>query len=89
MGLRRVVQQALAEIGRVLKPAGTLHMVEHIRPGNRGLATVFGAVTPAWSRIAHNCHLDRPTVDLLREAGWEVELLRRRTVFVKLRARRM
>lgn len=78
--------QALAEIGRVLKPTGTLHMVEHVRPGADWLAAIFGAVTPAWSRIAHNCHLDRPTVDLLRAAGWEVELLRRRAVFVNLRA---
>ena len=80
--------RALAEIDRVLKPGGTLHMVEHIRPDAGWLAAVFSAVTPAWSRIAHNCHLDRPTVELLRTAGWEVELLRTRLVFVKLQARR-
>ena len=79
-------QQALTEIGRVLKPGGTLHMVEHIRPAQRWLAGIFSAVTPAWSRIAHNCHLDRPTVELLRGAGWQVEVLRTRFVFVKLRA---
>ncbi len=84
----REPQQALAEIGRVLKPGGTLHMVEHVRPQADWLAAVFSAVTPAWSRIAHNCHLDRPTLDLLRSAGWEVELLRTRLVFVKLRATR-
>lgn len=79
-------QQALAEIGRVLKPGGTLHMVEHVRPQADWLAAVFSAVTPAWSRIAHNCHLDRPTLELLRSAGWEVEVLRTRFVFVQLRA---
>ena len=79
-------QQALAEIGRVLKPGGTLHMVEHVRPQSAWLAALFSAITPAWSRIAHNCHLDRPTVELLRGAGWQVEVLRTRFVFVKLRA---
>ncbi len=84
----REPQEALAEIGRVLKPGGVLHMVEHVRPQSDWLAAIFSAVTPAWSRVAHNCHLDRPTLDLLRSAGWEVELLRTRLVFVKLRATR-
>ncbi len=84
----REPQQALAEIGRVLKPGGTLHMVEHVRPQSSWLAALFSAVTPAWSRLAHNCHLDRPTPELLRAAGWEVELLQARFVFVKLRATR-
>lgn len=79
-------QRALAEIGRVLKPGGTLHMVEHVRPQSSCLAALFSTVTPAWSRIAHNCHLDRPTVELLRGSGWQVEVLRTRFVFVKLRA---
>lgn len=78
--------RALAEIGRVLKPGGTLHMVEHIRPDASWLAALFSAVTPTWSRFANNCHLDRPTLELLRTSGWEVELLRTRLVFVKLRA---
>lgn len=77
---------ALAEIRRVLRPGGTLHMVEHVRPATGWLAWLFGAVTPAWSRIAHNCHLDRPTVEMLRDAGWKVQVHRRRTVFVRISA---
>lgn len=79
-------RQALAEVRRVLKPGGTFHMVEHVRPETPVLAWLSGVVTPTWSRFAHNCHLDRPTVDVLRSTGWNVDVLRRLGVFVQLRA---
>lgn len=77
---------ALREIGRVLRPGGVLHMVEHVRPANPVLALPLQAATPLWSRIAHNCHLDRPTVELLRAEGWDVTVHARRLVFVRLSA---
>lgn len=79
---------ALGEVARVLRPGGVLHMIEHVRPTNPFLGWVAAAVTPPWSRFAHNCHLDRPTLDVLAELGWTVEVLKRRSVFVKLRATR-
>lgn len=78
--------RALQEIRRVLKADGVLHMVEHVRPRNPLLAALFSAVTPAWSRVAYNCHLDRPTVDLMRSQGWQVQIHRRRAVFLRLTA---
>ena len=77
---------ALGEIRRVLRPGGTLHMVEHVRPQTRWLAALFAAVTPYWSRMAHNCHLDRPTVDLLRAEGWQVVVHRRWAMLVRMSA---
>ncbi len=79
-------ERALSEIARVLRPGGVLHMVEHIRPSNIVLATFARAATPLWSRFAWNCHLDRPTVDTLRAAGWRVRIDDRRLVFVQITA---
>jgi ubiquinone/menaquinone biosynthesis C-methylase UbiE len=80
--------QALAEIERVLRPDGELWMVEHVRPSTPALAWLASTVTPYWRKFAFNCHLDRPTLDLLHRRGWRVELRRRIGVFVKLRATR-
>jgi ubiquinone/menaquinone biosynthesis C-methylase UbiE len=77
---------ALREIGRVLKAGGSLQMVEHVRPQNSLLAHLFSALTPWWRRIAFNCHLDRPTVDVLREEGWSVTVRKQRALFVRLSA---
>ena len=78
--------QALAEIERVLRPGGVLHMLEHVRPGFAPLAWAAAAVTPVWSRMAGNCHLDRRTIDLLKAGGWRVDIRRRIGIFVRMDA---
>lgn len=79
--------QALREIRRVLKPGGTLHMVEHVRPQTGWLAALFHAITPWWQQVANNCHLDRTTVELVQAEGWQVTVHRRRAMVVRLSAR--
>lgn len=63
---------ALGVIRRILKPDGRLLFLEHVRsPGLRG--RVQSAVTPVWSRTAGaGCHLDRPTLDAVRAAGFAI-----------------
>ncbi len=77
---------ALAEIARVLKPGGTLHMVEHVRPHTPPLAWLFDRLTPWWSRVENNCHLNRRTVETLRSAGWQVAVHRRIAMVVRMSA---
>lgn len=81
-------KQALAEIERVLRPGGTLHMLEHVRPKTAPLGWLAGAITPAWSKAAGNCHLDRMTDEVLRQEGWEVQVQRRVGIFVRMDARK-
>ncbi len=69
------VEQALAELRRVLKPGGKFHFLEH------GLAP--DAKTQAWQRrldplekrLADGCHLTRDPVELVKATGFELEFV--------------
>lgn len=69
---------ALAEMKRMLAPRGRLLFLEHVRsPGWRGQAQA--AFTPVWSRtLGAGCHLDRRTLDAIRDAGFVVDRCDRR-----------
>ncbi|MCU4185520.1 class I SAM-dependent methyltransferase [Acidiferrimicrobium sp. IK] len=69
--------RALAELRRVLKPGGTLHFVEHGRSPRQEVARWQDRLTPAWSKIAGGCHLNRPIDALLEGAGFRLERLER------------
>lgn len=64
---------AATEIRRVLRPGGTLHVLEHVRarPGTllRGLQRAVG---PAWPRLAGGCRVDRDTGGALAAAGFDL-----------------
>jgi ubiquinone/menaquinone biosynthesis C-methylase UbiE len=67
------VPAALAEVRRVLHPAGELRFLEHVRPD--GAAGQFAdAIEPLWRRAAGGCHPNRRTLDLLRDAGFRPEV---------------
>ncbi len=59
----------LAEIRRVLAPGGQVIFIEHVLPSARTLSALFRHITPAWRRVAGNCHLDRATIPRIRNAG--------------------
>lgn len=63
---------ALGEIRRVCKPNGRLHLIEHVR--GRGVpGSLHDFFTPIWSKICAGCHLNRETMHLLRECGFQLE----------------
>jgi ubiquinone/menaquinone biosynthesis C-methylase UbiE len=65
----------IAELHRVLKPGGQLLFLEHIRSHSLPLRALQSLATPLWKRLAGNCHLDRPTVEYLRQGGFQLEEL--------------
>lgn len=78
LGLCGIPDPALlfSEIRRVLRPAGRLLALEHVRPPNAILGLGADAIDPVWDRIV-GCHANRPTLALLEQSGFKLEILER------------
>jgi ubiquinone/menaquinone biosynthesis C-methylase UbiE len=64
---------ALSELHRVLKPGGKLHFVEHGLAPDEGVRRWQHRLEPVQKRVFGGCHLTRPIVDLLKNAGFTIE----------------
>ena len=71
------VDQALAELRRVLRPGGTLHFVEHGKAPEASVQRWQKWIEPVYSPMAGGCRLSRPIDDLLTGAGFGIEKLER------------
>lgn len=60
------IEQALAEVYRVLKPGGKFFFIEHGLSPDRGVGAWQRRMTPLQRRIADGCHLDRPMASLVK-----------------------
>jgi SAM-dependent methyltransferase len=66
------VAAALRELRRVLRPGATLHFLEHGLAPDERVRRWQRRLDPIQNRIAGGCHLTRPVVDLLEDAGFTI-----------------
>jgi ubiquinone/menaquinone biosynthesis C-methylase UbiE len=69
------VEQALRELRRVLRPGGRFHFLEHGLAPDDSVRVWQRRIEPMQMRLADGCHLTRDPVQLVRDAGFEIEFV--------------
>src|SRR5712691_6675154 len=64
-------ERGLREIWRVLKPGGTLLLLEHVRAQGRIVAWVQDALVLLSTRCMGNCHWNRDTLRSILQTGFQ------------------
>lgn len=67
--------RALREARRVLRPSGELVFVEHGRAPAGSVRVWQDRLDPLWTRLAGGCHMNRPTDEVIRSAGFAIKEL--------------
>jgi ubiquinone/menaquinone biosynthesis C-methylase UbiE len=67
--------QVAREVRRVLRPGGVFAMVEHIRNDRPRVAFWQDLAVPAWRFLIGGCRPNRPTLETIAGAGFEIREL--------------
>ncbi len=65
--------RGLSEIRRVLKPGGSLLLVEHVRAQGAFARRLQDIITPVTKRMAGNCHWNRDTARSVINADFQIQ----------------
>jgi ubiquinone/menaquinone biosynthesis C-methylase UbiE len=81
-------EKALREIHRVCKPDGTILFFEHIRLNHRLWGSLQDFLTPVWKKLCDGCHLNRNSLELMEQTGFNVTHVTRhyRNLFITVKA---
>ncbi|MDQ6933590.1 MAG: hypothetical protein M3160_10520 [Candidatus Eremiobacteraeota bacterium] len=71
--------RALLRARRVLKPQGTIAVLEHVHSAGL-LGKIQDRVAPVWHRLADGCSLNRNTLLLLDAVGFDISRIERHRV---------
>lgn len=63
------VAGSLREARRVLRPGGTIRLLEHARSRHRAVGLLQERAAPAWARLSGGCRLDHDIGGAVRDAG--------------------
>jgi len=83
------VDRSLREARRVLRPGGTIRLLEHARARHRAIGVLQRRSAPAWARVTGGCRLDHDVHGAVRGAGLTVVGVRERAdgILVEIVAR--
>lgn len=69
-------EKALKEIRRVGKPDASFLFFEHVRMDRAFFAKTQDLLTPLWKKVCDGCHLNRDTLNIIKQAGFQVDGVR-------------
>ncbi len=69
-------ERGLHEIWRVLKPGGTLLLLEHVRAQARMVAWLQDVLVPVTTRCMGHCHWNRETLQTVLHTGFQTTQVR-------------